>query len=106
MLITGGYVVPGPDGKMVHVNTYGEALKLKSESHVTFSLKERLKNSGGSIWLKSYFGFEPKGEWQYRLYQRKTKKACANAGLAGKEARAPILFLGIIGGKPRKTAKK
>jgi hypothetical protein len=106
MLIAGGYVVPGPDGKMVHANTYDEALKLKSESHVTFSLKERLKNSGGSIWLKSYFGFEPKGEWQNRLYQRKVKKACADAGLAGQEARAPSLFLGIIGAKPLRQQKK
>ena len=106
MLMAGGYVVPGADGRMVRVNTYEEARELKSRYHVTFSRRERLKNSGGGFWLKNYFGFEPKGEWQNWLYQRKTKKACAEAGLAGKEARAPTLFLGIIGGKPERSRKK
>lgn len=106
MLIAGGYVVPGADGTMVHVKTYEEALDLKARFHVTFSRRERLKNSGGAFWLKNYFGFEPKGEWQNWLYQRKNKTACADAGLAGKEAKAPILFLGIIGGKAKKAVSK
>ena len=49
-----------------------------------------------------YFGFEPKGEIQFLQYQRKLKKACADAGLAGKEARAPVLLLGFICGKAKK----
>jgi len=106
MLIDSGYVVPGSDGKMVHVNTYEEARELKAKYHVTVSSKERIKNSGGAFWLKNYFGFEPRGEWQGWLYQRRAKKACADAGLAGKEAKAPTLLLGIIGGRPRKTVKK
>ena len=104
MLIASGYVVPGAAGKMVHVDTYEEARELKASHRVTFSRRERLKNSGGAFWLKNYFGFEPAGEWQGWLYQRKNKKACAEAGLAGKEAKAPTLFLGIFGGKPRKSA--
>ena len=106
MLIASGYVVPGADGRMVHVDTYEEALELKSRYRVTFSRRERLKNSGGAFWLKNYFGLEPGGEWQNFIYQRKNKKACAAAGLAGKEARAPTLFLGIFRGKPKKSAKK
>ena len=106
MLIASGYVVPGADGRMVHVNTYEEARELKAKYHVTFNRRERLKNSGGAFWLKNYFGFEPGGEWQGWLYQRRVKKACNDAGLAGKEAKAPTLFLGIIGGKSNKSVKK
>jgi hypothetical protein len=106
MLISGGYVVPGKGGRMTPVKTYEEAVALKVESHRTFSLKDRLKNSGGSIWLKNYLGFEPGSEWQGWVYRRRVKKACADAGLAGKEAKAPTLFLGIIGGKPGKKVKK
>ena len=106
MLIASGYVVPGADGRMVHVNTYEEARELKAKYHVTFNRRESLKNSGGAFWLKNYFGFEPGGEWQGWLYQRRVKKACNDAGLAGKEAKAPTLFLGIIGGKSKKSVKK
>ena len=106
MLIASGYVVPGADGRMVHVNTYEEARELKAKYHVTFNRRESLKNSGGAFWLKNYFGFEPGGEWQGWLYQRRVKKACNDAGLAGKEAKAPTLFLGIIGGKSNKSVKK
>ena len=106
LLMAGGYVVPGPDGRMAHVNTYEEARELKSLYRVTFSRRGRLKDSGGAFWLKNYFGFELKGEWQNFIYQRKNKKACAAAGLAGKEARAPTLFLGIFGGQPGRPARK
>ena len=106
MLIASGYVVPGADGRMVHVNTYEEARELKAKYHVTFNRRESLKNSGGAFWLKNYFGFEPGGEWQGWLYQRRVKKACNDAGLAGKEAKAPTLFLGIIGGKSKKSVNK
>ena len=104
MLIASGYVVPGADGRMVRVNTYEEAQEFKSRYHVTVSRSERLRNSGGTFWLKNYFGFEPKGAWQNWLYLRRAKKACARAGLAGKEAKAPTLFLGIIGRRQRKKA--
>jgi hypothetical protein len=103
MLVASGYVVPGAEGKMVHVDTYKEARDLKFKYQVTLSRRERFRNSGGAFWLKNYFGFEPRGEWQGWLYQRRAGKACADAGLAGREAKAPALFLGIIGGKPKKT---
>ena len=106
MLMTSGYVVPGADGRMVHADTYEEARELKAKYHLKLSRRERLKNSGGAFWLKNYFGFEPGGEWQGWLYRRKVKKACAAAGLAGKEAVAPTLFLGIMGGGPGKSVKK
>ncbi|MCX5997896.1 MAG: hypothetical protein NTV42_09900 [Chloroflexi bacterium] len=106
MLIASGYVVPGVDSRMVRVNTYERARELKSRYHVTVSRRERLKNSGGTFWLKNYFGFEPKGVWQNWLYLRKAKKACAEAGLADKEAKAPTLFLGVLGRSHRKKGQK
>jgi hypothetical protein len=106
MLIASGYVVPGVDGRMVHVDSYEEARELKAKYNVTLSRRERLKHSGGSFWLKNYLGFEPRGEWQGWLYQRRARKACAEAGLAGKEAKAPTLFLGIIGRSRGKKAQK
>jgi hypothetical protein len=106
LLCASGYVVPGPDGKMMRVSTFEEAQEAKIKYRPPeLSRMERIRNSGGGFWIRNYLGFEPKEEWQNWLYQRKAKKACAEAGLAGKEAKAPRLFLGIIGGRHKKPAK-
>lgn len=110
LLMQGGYVVPGPDWKMIHVKTFEEAAELKARYPRKISRTEMMKDSrdSGNIWVKDYFGFEPVPEFKNWLYQRKVKKACARAGLAGKEARAPILanpgyMIGLVlGGKKKK----
>jgi hypothetical protein len=104
LLAGSGYVVPGPDGKMMRVNTFEEARDARIKyPFPKLSRREMIKGSNAQFWIKNYLGFELVPEWQNWLYQRKNRKACADAGLAGKEAKAPILFLGIIGGKPKKT---
>lgn len=107
LLCSSGYVVPGPDGKMMRVKTFEEA----QEARIKYKLPrpgrlERMRNSGGAFWVKNYLGFELVPELQNWQYQRKNRKACAEAGLAGKEAVAPTLFLGIFGGKSRKSTKR
>ena len=106
LLVNSGYVVPGPEGRMVRVKTFEEAKDLKKRYEVHVSRGESLRNAGGGLWVKYYLGFDPKGEIQYANYRRKVKKACAEAGLAGKEASAPTLFLGVIGRRGRRTAQK
>ena len=106
LLAQSGYVVPGPDGKMMRVKTFEEAQAAKNKYRLPrLSRRESIQNSGGTFWVKNYLGFELIPELQNRQYQRRAKKACAEAGLAGKEAKAPTLFLGIFG-KNRGTAKK
>jgi hypothetical protein len=107
LLAASGYVVPGPDGKMMRVKTFEEAHDAKIKYKTPkLSRKELLRGSNGQFWMKNYLGFELIPEWQNWQYQRRTKKACAEAGLTGKEAKAPTLFLGIIGGKTKKSTKK
>jgi epoxyqueuosine reductase QueG len=112
LLMQGGYVVPGPDWKMIHVKTFKEAAELKARYPRTINRAEMMKDSkdSGNIWVKDYFGFEPVPEFKNWLYQRKVKKACARAGLAGKEAKAPILanpgyMRGLLSGGRKKKGK-
>ena len=48
--------------------------------------------ASGQLWFKDYFGYEPVGEFKDFVYRLKVKKACAKAGLKGKEALAPLLI--------------
>ena len=48
--------------------------------------------ASGNLWFKDYFGYEPVGEFKDIIYRAKVKKACAKAGLKGKEALAPLLL--------------
>jgi len=103
LLARSGYVVPGPDGKMMRVKTFEEAQSAKNKYRLPkLSRRERIQGSGGAFWVKNYLGLELIPELQNWQYQRCARKACAKAGLAGKEARAPTLFLGVIGPIHRK----
>lgn len=99
LLCQSGYVVPGPDGKMIRVKTFEEAREMRNKypSFSTLGRLELMKSANATFWMKNYLGFEPKGEWRNWIYQRRTRKACAEAGLAGKEAKTPMLLLGFIG---------
>lgn len=112
LLMQGGYVVPDAEWKMVHVKTFEEAAELKARYPRKVNRAEMMKDSrdSGNIWVKDYFGFEPVPEFKNWLYQRKARKACARAGLKGKEARAPILanpgyLRGLVSGAKKRKGK-
>jgi hypothetical protein len=94
LLTKGGFVVPGPEGKMVNVKTLEEAMAIRARYPQRAGKQERFLDNKASalIWTKNYFGLEPKGEIQNLLYQHRVRKACAKAGLEGKEAKAPLLL--------------
>ena len=94
MLTGSGYVVPDADWKMIHVDTYEEALALKEKYKRRVHPGQRIKDAqaSGNLWFKDYFGYEPVGEFKDFIYRAKVKKACAKAGLKGKEALAPLLI--------------
>jgi ferredoxin len=113
LLRDGGYVVPDADWKMVHVNTYEEAVALKAKYKRRVSTAEMMKDTqkNGVLWLTDYFGFEPIEEIKGLLYQARAKKACAAAGLAGKDAKSPMmknpfyLFRGALPSSKRKKKR-
>jgi hypothetical protein len=112
-ILTGsGYVVPDPDWKMIHVDTYEEALALKEKYKRRVHPAEMIKDAqaSGNLWFKDYFGYEPVGEFKDWVYRMKVKNACSKAGLKGKEALAPLLinpaYLSAMILPPRKKRKK
>jgi hypothetical protein len=94
LLNSSGYVVPDPDWKMIHVDTYEEAVALKEKYRRRVHPAEMIKDAqaSGKLWFKDYFGYEPVGEFKDFVYRLKVKKACARAGLKGREALAPLLI--------------
>jgi hypothetical protein len=48
--------------------------------------------ANGKLWMTNYFGIEPVEEIKGLIYQARAKKACAKAGLADKEAKAPVII--------------
>jgi hypothetical protein len=112
MLLSSGYVVPDPDWKMIHVDTYEEALALKEKYKRHVHPAEMIKDTqaSGKLWFKDYFGYEPVGEFKDLVYRIKARSACARAGLKGKEATAPLLinpsYLAAMMLPPRKKKKK
>ena len=94
MLTNSGYVVPDHDWKMIHVDTYEEAMALKEKYKRRVHPAEMIKDAqaSGNLWFKDYFGYEPVGEFKDLVYRMKVKNACAKAGLKGKEALSPLLL--------------
>lgn len=94
MLLNSGYVVPDADWKMVHVDTYEEARALKEKFKRRVSPEEMTNDRQNSarIWFTDYLGFDPVGEYKDFIYRRRVKKACARAGLKGKEALTPMMI--------------
>ena len=94
MLTQGGIVVPGEGGKLVHTNSFEDAMEIKRKfpHRLEASQIARDAANSGSLWIRYYFGFEPKSEVQNVLYQQKAKRAAARAGLAGKQAKDPAVY--------------
>ena len=94
LLTNSGYVVPGPDWKMIHVKTYEEAVALKAKYPRRVPRSEIIQDgqANGKLWMTNYFGIEPVEEIKGLIYQARAKKACAKAGLADKEAKAPVII--------------
>jgi hypothetical protein len=78
LLINGGLVVRGPNGKMVNVPTYEEAVKIRELPKL--SMWEILKDMAATVYLfnRLYFGVEPKAMIQGIRYDRRLKKAVAD----------------------------
>jgi hypothetical protein len=113
LLLNSGYVVPDANWDHIHVKTFEEAAALKAKYPRRVSAADMLKDQQGqgTYWMKNFFGFEPIEEFKNLLYQRKARAACARAGLAGKEAKAPIIvnpgyLMGLAGGSKKKKKKR
>ncbi len=83
MLSESGLVVPGPEGRMTHCETYEEACEIKKKHRQPVSREQIIADQKhlGKIFTKRYFGFEPKSIWQDFTYQRKLNKAAKEKGL-------------------------
>jgi hypothetical protein len=83
MLHEGGLVVPGPEGRMVHCDTYEEAVETKEKFPLRVPRDQMIADQKRltRIFTKRYFGFEPKSIWQDFIYQRKLRKAAKDKGL-------------------------
>ena len=94
ILTRSGIVVPGPNGDYVHCDTFEEAVKVKQQYPHRIERSQMIKDAteSGSLFIRYYFGFEPKSEIQNLIYQAKNKRACAKAGLKGKEAKDPTIY--------------
>jgi epoxyqueuosine reductase QueG len=77
LVVNGGLVVRGPNGKMVNAPTYEEALKIRELPKL--SKWEVFKDGAATAYFfnKKYFGFEPKATIQGFKYGRRLKKAVA-----------------------------
>ena len=77
LLAESGLVVLGPGGKMVHADTYEEAVKIRNQNPLQVTKMEMLKDALASAVLfhKYYFGIEPKSIAGGITYDRKLKKA-------------------------------
>jgi epoxyqueuosine reductase QueG len=113
LLVNSGYIVPDANWDHIHVKTFEEAAALKAKYPRRVNSADMIKDQQGqgTYWMKNFFGFEPIEEFKNWVYQRKAKAACAKAGLAGKEAKAPIIInpgylMGLAGGSKKKKKKR
>jgi len=77
MLTESGLVVPGPEGRMVHCDTYEEAREIKEKHPHQITTWQRIADQMRmtAVFGKNYLGVEPKSFIQARLYDRRLKKA-------------------------------
>ncbi len=77
LLAESGLVVPGPGGKMVRVDTYEEAVKIRKQYPSRPSLGQRVKDNVLATiqWPQNYLGFQPKSIYQGLVYGRRLKRA-------------------------------
>jgi hypothetical protein len=92
ILVNGGLVVLGPDGDMMNVPTYEEALPIYKRNIPRVSPLRMLKDALASAYLfhKRYFGLEPKSIIGGILYARRLKKALAERIEGHKDTAAGI----------------
>lgn len=78
LLVDGGLVVLGPNGDMVNVPTYEEAVKTRQvpKPGAWVIIKDMVKST--ILFHKLYFGLEPKSMIEGFLYSRRLKKAVAD----------------------------
>jgi epoxyqueuosine reductase QueG len=77
MLTESGLVVPGPDGKMVRVDTYEEACEIRRKHPYKPGAGQRIKDNLMSAWQWPllYGGIQPKSIYQGVVYDRKLRRA-------------------------------
>ena len=76
-LLDGGIVVPEPEGKMVHVKDFEEAVEYKKAYKPPVTREEMVADgiASGKMGKKLYFGYEPISKLQGWIYDRKLKRA-------------------------------
>lgn len=78
-LIESGFVVPGPDGEVVNVDSYEEAVKMRKKYQPQIPATDMVKDFfiSAVLYHKHFFGVEPKTMMQGAIYNRKLNKAVA-----------------------------
>jgi hypothetical protein len=92
LLVNAGLVVLGPDGDMVNVPTYEEALQIYKRNLPRVTPWQMFKDALASAYIfqKRYFGLEPKSIIGGIRYGRRLKKAVASHIEGHKDAAAGI----------------
>ena len=80
LLMSGGFVVPGPDNEVTVVKTYEAAVKMREKYLPKIPLTDQLLDFARSsvMWHAYYGGVEPKSLVKGLLYDRRLKKAVAS----------------------------
>jgi hypothetical protein len=88
LLIEGGLVVPGENGEMTHVDTYEEAQAIREKYPFRISRKEMIADNreSSAIWIKNYWGIEPKSIIQGLIYKLKLNRALKKQGASRETA--------------------
>ncbi len=77
ILLEGGIVVPGPDGRMEKVESFEQAAAYKKQYRPPVTREQMIADSKASaaLWHKLYFGFEPLSILQGWVYKLRLKRA-------------------------------
>jgi len=88
ILTSSGIVVPGPDGRMVRVDTFEEAAALRKKKEKGPGRLRMLRDIAASalLWHRHYFGIEPKTAYHHFRYRRRLRKALQEVGEGRGEA--------------------
>ena len=76
LLREGGIVVPGKDGRTIVVKTFEDARKIREQYPFRISRFRMLSDSiqSGVLWMRYYFGIEPRSIYKNWIYQKKLKR--------------------------------
>ncbi len=91
ILMDAGIVVPGPNGEWLRMKDFNEAAEYKKKHPVQITKSDANKDTLALGWLfmRLYYGFNPISEYKAWKYDQKLKKAVADAGLPGRDAKKP-----------------